>query len=256
MYLAVSLTDLHQFLYYWIALALLLFPIQLFVTAPYGRHTTKTWGPLMSNQWGWFVMEVISPILLLLLFLRTGVPAFGPEWIFVILWTVHYINRSIIFPLRTKTTGKKIPVLIVLFALFFNLVNAGTNGLYLGGLAAPYSHTWFSDPRFLIGGLLFLTGMGINFWSDNRLLNLRSAGDQGYYIPRGGLFRYISCPNLFGEILEWSGFAIMCWNLPALGFAVWTGANLIPRALSHHRWYQDHFPDYPSNRKAVIPFLV
>ena len=56
-----------------------------------------------------------------------------------------------------------------------------------------------------------------------------------------------------GEIIEWSGFALMCWNLPALSFAVWTAANLIPRALSHHAWYRRTFPDYPPGRKAVIP---
>ena len=75
-------------------------------------------------------------------------------------------------------------------------------------------------------------------------------------MPKGGLFRYVSCPNHFGEIVEWAGFAVMCWNLPALSFAVWTAGNLIPRSLSHHRWYREHFPDYPAERKAVIPFVL
>jgi len=66
----------------------------------------------------------------------------------------------------------------------------------------------------------------------------------------------VSCPNLFGEIVEWSGFAMMCWNLPALSFAIWTAANLIPRAISHHRWYRQRFADYPAARKAVIPFIL
>jgi 3-oxo-5-alpha-steroid 4-dehydrogenase 1 len=44
--------------------------------------------------------------------------------------------------------------------------------------------------------------------------------------------------------------------LPALAFLVWTLANLIPRALDHHKWYRSEFPDYPSKRKAVLPFLV
>ena len=70
------------------------------------------------------------------------------------------------------------------------------------------------------------------------------------------MFRYVSCPNHFGEIVEWAGFAVMCWNLPALSFAVWTAGNLIPRALSHHRWYRERFPDYPPERKAVIPFVL
>jgi hypothetical protein len=48
----------------------------------------------------------------------------------------------------------------------------------------------------------------------------------------------------------------MAWNLPAFSFALWTAVNLIPRALDHHRWYLKTFPDYPKERKAVIPFLV
>ena len=38
-----------------------------------------------------------------------------------------------------------------------------------------------------------------------------------------------------------------------LAFCVFTAANLIPRALSNHRWYRENFPDYPANRRALIP---
>jgi hypothetical protein len=77
-----------------------------------------------------------------------------------------------------------------------------------------------------------------------------------YAIPRGSLFECVSCPNHLGEIVEWFGFALMCWNLPALSFAIWTAANLIPRALSHHRWYAEKFANYPKERKALIPFVM
>jgi steroid 5-alpha reductase family enzyme len=87
------------------------------------------------------------------------------------------------------------------------------------------------------------------------LLRLRKPGETGYKIPKSGLFRWVSCPNHFGEIVEWSGFALICWNLPALSFAIWTAANLIPRAVSHHNWYREKFEDYPLRRKAVLPFL-
>ena len=63
-------------------------------------------------------------------------------------------------------------------------------------------------------------------------------------------------PNHFGEIMEWLGFALMCWNLASLSFVVWTCSNLLPRALHHHKWYLQHFADYPKDRKAVIPFLL
>jgi hypothetical protein len=57
-------------------------------------------------------------------------------------------------------------------------------------------------------------------------------------------------------MLEWTGFAVASWSLPGLAFALYTAANLAPRALSHHRWYQEKFPDYPRERRALIPFVV
>ena len=106
----------------------------------------------------------------------------------------------------------------------------------------------------MIGLIVFCLGMIINRHSDKKLISLRKK-DQGYFIPKGGLFNYISCPNHFGEIVEWAGFAIIAWSIPALSFFIWTFCNLVPRALNHHQWYQSHFKDYPNNRKAIIPFI-
>jgi len=75
-------------------------------------------------------------------------------------------------------------------------------------------------------------------------------------IPRGWLFEYISCPHYFGELLEWAGWALMTWSVSGLAFFVFTFANLFPRAVASHRWYRKQFPDYPSKRKAVIPFII
>ena len=119
-----------------------------------------------------------------------------------------------------------------------------------------YSFSWLTDWRFLAGILLFFVGMYINMDSDRRLINLRKGGKSGYFVPYGGLFRFVSCPNLMGEIIEWSGWGLMCWCLPAFSFTLWTVANLLPRAVDHHRWYKNHFADYPPERKAVFPFIL
>jgi steroid 5-alpha reductase family enzyme len=104
--------------------------------------------------------------------------------------------------------------------------------------------------------LLFVCGFAVNKHSDWLLRKLRKPGESGYSIPRGGLFRWVSCPNYLGEIIEWIGWAVATWSLAGLSFAVWTAANLIPRAWQYHRWYRKEFPDYPKKRKAVIPFLL
>ena len=239
----------------WIIIAILVFPVLLKITAPYGRHTTSKWGPMIDNKLGWILMEVPSLIIFITLVL-TGSNSFTkPLWVLFGIWAIHYFNRSIIFPLRTRTKGKKMPVLIVIAAVFFNLVNASLNGYWLGHVGPEYPDSYLLDPRFIIGAVIFMAGFMINQFADKKLIGLRKGGKQGYFIPRGGLFNYISCPNHFGEIIEWTGFAVMAWNYPATSFAVWTAANLIPRAMSHHKWYKNYFKDYPKNRKAVIPFL-
>ena len=240
----------------WTLLALAIVPMQLRTTAPYGRHVRTDWGPLISNQLGWCLMELVSLLVFAGLFLAGPNVKTAPMWVFFALWTAHYVNRSLIFPWRTHTQGKSMPVAIVGSAGAFNIVNGGLNGLYLGWFGDIYPASWLTDPRFIVGLVIFVIGAAINLWSDNKLIGLRAGGKQGYSIPRGGIFDWISCPNHFGEIVQWSGFALMCWNLPALSFAVWTAANLIPRAVSHHAWYRRTFADYPTNRHAVIPALL
>jgi len=247
----------------WIIFAVLLFPLLLKIKAPYGRHASGRWGPLTDNRLGWFIMELPSLILITALFLAGRGPGINILWVFWSLWFIHYFNRIFIFPFRTRTKGKKIPLLVVFFAMFFNLVNGFLNGYWLGYLAGgtgqatgTYYDNWLTDPRFIIGLILFLSGFTVNQVADNHLINLRKGNKSGYSVPKHTLFRYISCPNFSGEIIEWTAYAIMTWSLPALSFAVWTAVNLIPRALHHHAWYKEKFPAYPAKRKAVIPFIL
>lgn len=241
--------------YVWIVTGLVAFPFVLKIIAPYGRHTTRGWGPLLPNRLGWIIME--SPALLVFagFYLFGSVPHNSVTWLFFSLYLFHYVNRTVIFPLRLRTPGKMMPVSIVLMALCFNFVNGFINGYYLGWLA-DYPLSWFTDPRFICGIILFISGLLINWQADNILIHLRKPGETGYVIPKGGFFNYVSCPNHFGEIVEWSGFALMTWSSPALAFALWTLVNLMPRALHHHKWYREHFADYPEKRKALFPFIV
>ncbi len=240
----------------WAILGLLVFILLLFVTAPYGRHSRKDWGPSISNRMGWFIMEFPSLLVFILCFLL-GPQGIQPvTWIFFALYASHYTNRSVIYPWRTRTSGKQMPLVVALMAVCFNLVNGFINGYYFSAFAREYTWDWLADARFIIGVIVFAGGVFLNWWSDQILLDLRKGGKKGYFIPHGGLFKWVSCPNFLGEILEWTGFAIMTWSPAALVFALWTFFNLVPRALDHHEWYNQTFPDYPSRRKAVIPGIL
>lgn len=246
----------YTLVYIWIGFGILLFPVLFKIPAPYGRHTRKGWGPVISDRAGWITME-IPALLVFLIFSLTGDQKLsGITWIFILSWSFHYTNRSLVYPFRIKTKNKKIPVVIVLFALIFNVVNGYINGYYFSVIRPVYDVSWLADPRFITGCMFFITGIYINIRSDETLLSLRNNSTGDYAIPEEGLFRYISCPNFLGEIIEWIGFALMSWSLAAFAFALWTLFNLLPRALDHHRWYKEKFTNYPRQRKAIIPFIL
>jgi len=244
------------FVLIWIGIAVLLFPVLLRITAPYGRHAKKSWGPMINNRMGWFVMELPALVLFGFFVLRGGGIENRIVFIAFLLWTAHYVHRTLLFPLRIKTNHNNMPLAIAGMAFFFNLVNGFINGYGLGYLTPSYPDSWVSDPRFIVGLLLFIAGFALNLYSDTYLINLRQEKGSRYKIPQAGLFRYVSCPNFLGEIIEWGGFALLTWCLPTFSFFVWTAFNLIPRALDHHRWYRSHFPEYPNERKAVFPFIL
>ena len=74
--------------------------------------------------------------------------------------------------------------------------------------------------------------------------------------PTGGAYRWFACPNYFGEIVEWFGWALATLVAGGLAFAVYTTANLTPCALDHHCWHRKHFPDCPPSRRALVPFII
>ena len=136
----------------------------------------------------------------------------------------------------------------------FNVANGWLIGWGLFVVAPERSLEWLGRPAALLGLGLFFAGMVLNIDSDYRLLRLRRGGG-GYSVPRGGGFRWVSCPNYLGECVEWAGWALATWSLGGLAFAWWTFANLAPRAWANHRWYRRTFADYPRGRKALIPYV-
>jgi steroid 5-alpha reductase family enzyme len=226
----------------------------LFVTAPYGRHVRKGWGPTIPSRIGWIVMEMPAVAIFTALFVFGDNSAQLMPLILLGIWQVHYIHRTLIFPFRMRSKGRRMPILVMLLAIVFNTLNAYINARWISHLGT-YADGWLTDPRFIAGAALFVIGFMINIRADSKLFRLRRSGDTVYKIPRGGLYEKISCPNYFGEILEWVGWAIATWSLAGLSFAIYTIANLAPRAFAHHRWYRETFPEYPKQRKALVPYL-
>jgi protein-S-isoprenylcysteine O-methyltransferase Ste14 len=237
-------------------LALATFLALLFVVAPYGRHHRPGWGPSVGRRLGWLLMELPASVLFLVVFLLGDQRAQPVPLALLCLWELHYLHRTFVFPWRLRGEGRPMPLLLVALGFLFNCLNAYVNARWISHLGG-YDAGWLHDPRFVAGVALFLVGFAVNLRADSVLLRLRARGGSGYRLPHGGLFDLVACPNYLGEIVEWFGWALAAWSLPGLAFAVYTSANLIPRALAHRRWYQERFPEeYPSNRRALIPWVL
>ncbi len=227
------------------------------IIAPYGRHAREGWGPGVPVRLAWAVMESPSVFVFAICY------AIGPRatdivpLVLMALWLLHYVHRAFVYPLLMRTTAdRRMPLAVMGMALVFNLLNAYLNGRSLSAFGPVLDTAWLLGFPFVLGVGLYVTGFAINRWADGVLARLRAPGESGYKIPRGGLYELVSCPNYLGEMMQWFGFALAAWSPAALAFAVFTTANLLPRARSHHAWYRRTFPDYPAERRAVIPFLL
>lgn len=239
-----------------LALAPVVFGLLLFVKAPYGRHIRGGWGPLLDNRLGWFLME-LPAVLVFGMIVIFFAPLNTVPVLLLLMWQLHYCHRVFVYPLTLKK-GKKMPWLVLVMAVIFNTANGYLNAWSIASHADKYALGWLTSPQFVVGVVMFFSGMSLNKISDRTLAGL-SAGktaQKGYQIPRGGAYRWVSCPNYLGEIIQWTGWAIATWSLAGWVFAIWTMANLVPRALAHHRWYRETFENYPPDRRALFPYLL
>lgn len=248
---------LHQALLWgWYGLSACVFALLLWMSAPYGRHERTGWGPRIPSTLGWLLMELPAVVVPVLCFVFAGPRSPGVAVFALVLWEAHYLQRTFVYPFRMRMAGKSMPLLIAATAFVTNVFVNYLVFRWLFAFAPPGDANWWWSPNVLLGTVLFVAGYAINRHSDEILRSLRRPGETGYRVPEGGLYRYLSCPNYFGELLQWTGFALV-GNHPATWvFLAWSGANLVPRALENHRWYQRTFPAYPPDRRALVPFVL
>ncbi len=243
-----------------LVLAVIVFIMLLKIPAGYGKMVSRKWIRFgsINNKAGWFLMEL--PTMIFVIFYYNGNMNKGlVGTIFLLIWLIHYVYRTFMFPLllRGKT---KMPILIILMGSAFNMINVFIQASWLYFIAPEemYSNEWIGTPQFITGIILFFFGYYTTLRSDHIIRNLRKdSHDTKHYIPHGFLFKHVCCANYLGEIIEWLGWAVMTWSTAGLVFFIWTFANLVPRALATHKWYIEKFgEEYKKlNRKVVIPFM-
>lgn len=238
-------------------LAAAVFAALHFFDAGYGYLFDRRYGPPVSNRAGWMLMEAPVFVAMTVLWLASDRTWQAAPLVLFGLFQLHYLQRAFIFPLLLRGSSQ-MPLGIVVMGATFNLLNALMQGGWIFYIApGAYYDGWFAQPYIYIGGVLFLAGMAVNLHSDRIIRNLRRPGDTRHYIPRGGMFRYVSSANYFGELVEWIGFAIASWSWAGAVFAWWTFANLAPRAASLRRRYENEFGEEFTRlgRKRIIPFI-
>lgn len=249
-------------LYFVFAFTVLMFFVLSFLDAPYGKHDgddrSKLWGPNIPLRLSWILLE--APV-----FFAFAIFFFlGENWLHItpiilfFMWEIHYFHRTFVYPFTLKAKpGAGFRVGILATGIPLNALNGFLNGWYISQYGEHlWTTEWLYDPRFIIGVLTFIGGFALTKQSDDILANLRKPGETGYKIPYGGGFNLVSNPHYLGELLQWVGFAIACWSLPALAFVCITLSNLLPKAFSNHRWYHEKFNDYPKERKSLIPYII
>lgn len=234
-----------------------------FVDAGYGKMRSEKWGPAINNKVGWFLME--APVFVVILYLWAVSPfdvtRTAPYWVFLLLFELHYFQRSFVFPFLLKGNSK-MPLVIMFLSVMWNMINGYVQGYWLFHLAPRYcpnmyTSAWLTDSRFIIGTIIFLIGMVINMHSDHVIRHLRKPGDTQHYLPKKGMYQYVTSANYLGEITEWLGFAILTWSAAGLLFFWFSCCNLVPRSNAIWKKYQEEFPDeFDKKRlKRIIPFI-
>ena len=237
-------TMYHTLLYAMPVLAVIVFIALFFVKAGYGIFQSRQWGISLPNKVGWVLMECPAFLMMLFFWLQSPARSSSVLLSFFLLFELHYFQRSFIFPMLMK--GKsRMPIAITAMGVLFNVINTFLIGYDLFYLhASTYTEAWFTTPSFIGGCLLFFGGMGINLHADHIIRNLRPAG------------HYVTSGNYFGELVEWTGFALLTQSAAAWIFVLWTFANLAPRAYAIRNRYREEFGrEAVGSRKCLIPYI-
>ncbi len=253
----------NNFLFIMALIGLVVFVALYFVDAGYGKMRTEKWGPAINNKIGWFLME--APVFIVVLYLWLVSPyqetRMMPFVAFLIIFEFHYFQRSFVFPFLLKGDSK-MPIIIMFLSVVWNVINGYAQGWWLFHLAPKYfpemyTGAWLTDPRFIVGVLIFIAGWCINMHSDHVIRHLRQPGDTKHYLPKKGMYKFVTSANYLGEITEWLGWAILTWSAAGALFFWFSCCNLVPRANAIYLKYEKEFPEEFDRKKLkrIIPFI-
>ncbi|GAB4836206.1 hypothetical protein Ancab_001122 [Ancistrocladus abbreviatus] len=165
--------------------------------------------------------------------------------------TIHFLKRvlEVLFVHKYSGGMNLFDVLLISVSYF----SATATMIY-----AQHTSWDFPEPSVNLtyaGIVLFLLGIGGNFYHHYILSTLRKKGEKEYKIPSGGLFNLVVCPHYLFEVLVFVGITFIAQTLYSLSFTLGTVLYLMGRSYAIRKWYVSKFEDFPTRVKAIIPYL-
>ena len=246
-----------------LAFAAFVFAVSWFLPSPYGRFASPRFGLSLDPRLGWFLMELPATVSFLVFFALGPRRAEPTPLVLLAIWLVHYANRGFFFPFSMRVARGEpgtFSAVVLVTGWLVTTLHGYLHATFFTRLGPSYDASWLVDPRFVVGALVWVTALSLNIRSDATIRHLRTSqeaasGEKVYRVPVGGLFRYVTSPSYLTELCAWAGFALFTWSLASVFILVVSAANLVPRAWATHAWYRARFPDYPRERRALIPFV-
>jgi protein-S-isoprenylcysteine O-methyltransferase Ste14 len=210
----------------------------------YSKFRTEKGVP---SRLGMFILYFL-PVITATVFALPYLPSASlTQWLVYAAIMIHFLKRTYEVLFLHKYSGPIQPltfvIIVVTYALIAGLISA------LNAQAIPAV-----DALFVVGIVLFVIGQIGNFYHHKLLADLRKKED-GYHIPRGGWFEKATCPHYFFELLAWVGILLLSRHLFTLLAFIAMFGYLTARSVKTRQWYRQRFPDYPAERKNMIPFL-
>uniref|UniRef100_A0ACD5UNP0 Uncharacterized protein n=1 Tax=Avena sativa TaxID=4498 RepID=A0ACD5UNP0_AVESA len=218
------------------------------------KRSAATAGVLLSSRMGMLVAYVPALVAAAVSFAVPGAVQGQRAQILAAALAVHFLKRvlEVLFihrysgnmPLKTALSISSSYLLSTITMIYAQ---------YLArGLPEPPTDLLY------VGVLLFTVGIAGNFYHHYLLSKLRKGGnnENGYKIPKGGLFELVTCPHYLFEITGFFGFALISQTIYALAMASGTAVYLIGRSFATKRWYKSKFEDFPPRIKALVPYIL
>jgi len=186
--------------------------------------------------------------------------------------TAHFGKRTLETFFLHKYSNQVSLATSSFIGLYYTLTTALLTYLPIATTTALAStNTHYSKNCLVAGVALFTIGSLGNLYHHYLLAQLRSTtavvasnssknnnkdNNKAYTIPSQGMFRFVTMPHYFFELIAWLGIAVVLQHSNAFLVFFSMCSYLAGRSVATTQWYKSKFDkDFPSDRKHLVPFI-